>query len=591
MKNNKSIIQMIFIISILFPLIFSLGNWNTIKSNSTIDNKLLNSQDSQFGYLIITTEEFSNSLAPLRIWKSQKGLDAVIITTDEIDQEYSGVDLQEKIKNCIIDYYQNHDLKWVLLAGDNEDVPSRYVWAQENYPYDGNVVSCDSYYADLDNNWNLNHDDKYGYIGDSYDFHAEVYVGRLSANNKAEMAKLVERILNYEMDPDIGAWMNTAIFAGAFICFEEDWNSDGVPDLLEADRNQYGNFLASRLPKNWTYNTLGESEGLKASDYKFNLSLTGFNLRSLIKNGVSVGSIYGHGNPGAIKRMIWTTDYDGDGLFDWDGSPYEGGSPIDIASYPELLSTDMDKISPNNDHLGCYYLMGCSNGQFDLPEDCLAEYFLKDGAIVSIAGSYLVWGEDNWTVREGGGWYSEGLCARFYENLFQCKRPGQALALAKEDYWNDRIASGVSAVEPGWENKTLKQFNLFGDPEIPIWLGIPKKLNCSFVNQSSSTLVRLTVDNDPVENVTVTVMIDTHLAFLGKTNGTGYLEIPYTYDQLLNYDLVATKMGYVPYLSMQDKIPIPNNGPSIPSFNLIIIVLISFLSITSLILKIRDKYF
>ncbi|MEJ2250563.1 MAG: C25 family cysteine peptidase [Candidatus Lokiarchaeota archaeon] len=514
MKNKKWIFLLICIISILFPLFFSFSNQNISNSNSEVDNKLLNSQDSESWYLIITTEEFSNSLEPLRIWKSQKGLETVIITTDDIDQEYTGVDLQEKIKNCIIDYYQNHNLKWVLLAGDNEDVPSRYVWAPANYTSD-EIVSCDSYYADLDGNWDLNHDNKYGYIGDSYNFHAEVYVGRLSANNKVEMANLVNRIINYETNPDLGEWMNTALFAGAFICFEEDWNSDGVPDLLEADRNQYGNFLASRLPKNWTYNTLGEVDGDKATDYKYNLSLTESNLKLLIKNGASVGSVYGHGNPGAIRRMVWTTDYDSDGLFDWDGSPYEGGSPIDIASYPALLSTDMSKISPNNEHLGCYYLMGCSNGRFDVPEDCLAEYFLKDAAIVSIAGSYLVWGEDNWTVREGGGWYSEGLCARFYEDLFQYRRPGQALALAKEDYWNDRIASGVRAVEPGWENKTLKQFNLFGDPEIPIWLGIPKKLNCTFVNQTSSTLVMLTADNDPVKNVTVTVMIDNRLAFVG----------------------------------------------------------------------------
>ncbi|TFF88089.1 MAG: hypothetical protein EU550_01965 [Promethearchaeota archaeon] len=587
MKSKHFLLLFIFLIFFVNPLLSLESNVNNSSKNPIRANSLHIQSQTDGNYLIITTSLYEKSLEPLKLWKDQKGIDTTIITVEAIESDYSGEDIPEKIKNCIKDYHDNYDVEWVLLAGDNDDVPSRYAYAPENYPYDGNLVSCDSYYADLDNDWDLNDDSKYGYIGDDYDFIPEVYVGRLSANNEAQMRDLVNRILKYEREPTIGDWMEMALYAGSFIAFEEDWNNDGVTDLLEIDGNQYGNYLKDRLPENFSFVTLGETGGIKSTDYDYNKSISTSNLREAIQNGSTIGVIDGHGNPGGIYRMIWTEDVDGDGLFDWDGSPYEDGSPVDSVSYLDLWGTYMNKISPQ-EKLGVFFLLGCSNGQFDYFQDCLAEYFIKDSAIACIAGSYVTWAEDNWTARPEAGWYSQGLCTRFFDELLKYKRPGMALALAKEDYIYDRISSGLDPVEPGWENKTLKQFNLFGDPEIPIWLGKPKMLNASFTNQTSTTLCRIMAENQSIENATITVTIDGHIAFLGKTNNSGFIELPYTYQQVNDYIVTATKLGYVPFQTPKYT---PNTGPSIPGFLPIIILLISMFSIASIIRKMRITEF
>jgi len=586
-RYKKNYYSLVILICFLFVPILSM-----IKDDLTVIDSKINLKTSDYStkdvnYLIITIDNFYEALGPLAIWKTQKGLISKIITVEDIELAYLGKDRAEKIKNCIRDYYQYNNTRWVLLAGDIEHVPSRYVYTPEGFPYDGDYVNCDSYYSDLDNNWDLNDDRIWGSNQDNFDYHAEVYIGRLSAKSETEMEHLVENILNYEKNPPIGSWMTHALHAGAFINFNEDWNYNGEIDLVEADKNRYSNFLARRLPFNWSYITFGETSGLKTTDYPYNHSLTSLNLENVINNGASIGTIMAHGNPTGLKRMIWTVDYDSDGIFDCNGNPSSGGRHIDYADYPSLLDTATANLHPQSNKLGMYYLLGCSNGQFDKPADCVTEYFLKNAAIGCIGGSYVVWAEDNWTERMNGGWYSEGLCARFLEYLFLYNRPGQALALSKEDYLNDRINSGITAVEPLWENKTLKQFNLFGDPEIPIWLNIPKKLNVERVitgkDSNPSFLLEITANNLPIENVTVTITNGTELLWISKTNNTGIVEVPLPWNLIGELTITANKLNYI-----SSQIPSNDNQSDekvIIGFSIPILIVISFFSICIIIMR------
>ncbi len=567
----------LFILISFFPIQDSrqIRREDRIVSNFNIHSSL----SGDVKYLIITTNIFEDSLKNLAIWKTQKGLTSQIITIDAVQQQYSGVDLEEQIKNCINDFYSNKNTEWVLLAGDNEHIPSRYAMAVETWPYDGDVVSCDSYYSDLDNNWDLNGNSDWADIGDDYDYHAEVYVGRLSANTRSEMANLVKNIINYEKIPSVGSWMTHALYSGAFLNFDQDWNGDGNPDILEGDRNRVGNFLASRLPQNWSYTTLGETEGLKPTDYPYNMTLSSENLESTINSGASIGCLMGHGNPTKMGRMIWVEDFDSDGLFDYNSTPvgYNGGTgvPIDSSGSLPLIDSATVNYSPLDEKLGMYYLVGCSNGMFDIDDDCLTEYFLKNAAIGCIGGAYVVWGEDNWTERAHGGWYAEGLCARFFEQLFQHNHPGQALALAKEDYVSDRINSGIPALYPGWEEKTLKQFNLFGDPEVPVWLNIPKSLKFSRITElnesTTSFILNATANNEIGENITITLTEKNDLIWMGKTNSSGLVEVPYSWNSLTGKVLTASKESYIPYQEIY------STPGSIPGFNPAIILIVCFI--------------
>lgn len=577
----------IFLIIILFSTIPTSKYYSNssldISPSPQLNNSVLN---SNVDYLIITINDFKGTLEPLVMWKTQKGLVTKIETVQSINTTYSGRNLEERIKNCISSYYTDNNTKWVLLAGDDIHVPSLLVISDDNYTYDGDFVSCDSFYTDLNNNWDLNGD---GYWGDrhndEFDYEPEVYVGRLPANNKNEMSNLIQKLLNYEKNPLIGNWMTHAVYSSAILAFNQDWNNGGENlDFGECDGNRFMNFTNHHLPDYWSSTILALGTGIKTSDYPYNLSSNYANFKNVIENGGSIGTFNFHGSKTGLHYEEWIVDYDGDGLFDYTDDPYFGdGVPIDDSEWYYLTDTHYYPLESEESKLGMFFILSCSTGTFDHFEDCLAEYFLKNIAIGCIASSQVTWGEDQWTERENGGWYSEGIGFRFWEQLFQNNQPGKALALAKEDYMADRIDSGVDADFPEWEDKALKQYNLLGCPEVPIWLNIPEKLNItisSYTNESAT--LQVIANQLPIENATVTVMKDGDLLWKGNTSETGEIEVPYNNDQLDGMILTASKNGFVPFQTQQE---IPSK--LIGGYDLIItyIILLGFIGISMVYIK------
>nr|WP_147663025.1 C25 family cysteine peptidase [Candidatus Prometheoarchaeum syntrophicum] len=513
-------------------------------------------------YLIITGEKMAETLKPLAEWKSQKGLRSIIMNVENISRDFSGSDLPEKIKNCINEFYQNNQTTWVVLAGDFDTVPTREAYSQEDYPSDGDTVSCDYYYSDLDHDWDSNNDSVWGSDDDDKDFVAEVYVGRLCTNKIAEMEHMVQNIIQYETDPDVGPWMTRALYAGAFLVFDSDYNDNDTVDFGECDANRNHNFLADRLPENWTSVILAEDEGLKKSSYPYDLPLNEVSLQEQINSGFSTGYIVGHGGPQRMIRVIFDTDFDGDGLFDYTADPYnEGGNKTDVDWVYDLISTN-GAMNLTNNRLGMYYLGGCSTGTFDDENDCLSEYFLKTAAIGCIAGSRVVWGEDQWTEREHGGWYSDGLSVRFWEQLYIYNQPGKALSNAKADYVADRESLGPDADNktyyPNWEQKVLKQFNLLGDPEVNLWQTLPDALNITHIPSSSNETMKYVVSstNGTMAGICVTAVIGTELMWKGYSDENGKVEIPYSEEEMKLMSVTANEDQYIPSIIKEDpKIP------------------------------------
>lgn len=529
--------------------------------------------DKSIDYLIITIDDFESILEPLAIWKTQKGLVSKIEIMSNINIKYSGVSQPERIKNCIKDYYENNNTQWVLLAGDHNHVPSKYEYCDDDFPYDGDVVTCDSYYTDIDDN-------------SKFDYEAEVYVGRLTANNGTEMESLVQRILNYEKNPPIGSWMSNAIFAGSILQFDQDYNDDSIVDYGECDGNRVNNFIKNLLPDNWTSIFLAQTEGVKGSDNYSDIQLDYNNLRNAINDGCSINTIFAHGSPQSMGIDEWIIDYDGDMLFDYTADPFfEGGIPIDVSQRTSLIDTSYAYLKPEDDKLGLFYLGSCSTGTFDDDSDCLSEYFLKNAAIGCVAASHVAWGEDQWYERDHGGWFIEGLGFRLWEQLFQYNQPGKALALAKADYVSDRNSSAEPNDYPEWGNKTLKQYNLLGDPEVPIWLSIPKQLNISDItpqNGSSTTLnLQITADNDPIQGVTITYTKNENLIWKGQTNENGTVEVPISQIDIGGNVLTASKIGFLPY---QVDLPQDEDVSSIAGYNVfgISFIILSFICISSI---------
>ena len=541
-------------------------------------------------YLIITIESFKPFLEPLAKWKTQKGVTAKIELIGDLITQYSGRNRAEKIKNCIIDYNNKYSTKWVLLAGDNDHVPSQEVKAPEDFPYDGDFVKCDSYYTDLDNNWDLNNDGYWGHYGDELDYEAEVYVGRLPADNEDQMRQLVQKILAYEKRPTPGSWMSHAMFAGSILQFDQDWNNDSIVDYGECDGNRVNNCIKTLLPDNLTSASLAITKGVKGSSYYTDYNLNYSTLKDNIINGCSIGTIFAHGSPTGVGIDEWTKDRDGDLLFDYTDNPFEGGGiAVDEMERSTLVDTSLIDFTPEDNKTGIFYFGSCSTGTFDHPVECLAEKFLRNAAIGVIAASHVAWGEDQWYERDHGGWFIEGLGFRFYEQLFQYNQPGKALALAKADYMADRINSSEPIEYSDWGNKTLKQYNLLGDPEVPIWLSIPKQLNIS-LNQSSTNdntpfTLMVTADGAPVQNATITYTRGNDLFWKGITNENGTIDVPLSNGELNGKTLTVSKIGYLPY---QESLP-QIDSDSIPGYDVVITFTISSGIILIYLMRLKKK--
>lgn len=100
-------------------------------------------------YLVITTDELASAFTPLIEWKNKTGIPAEIRTLEWIKTNtILGVDDAETIRNFIKWAYQKWGTQYVLLGGDTDVIPTRFVFTNTMN------VSTDLYYSDLDGNWN-----------------------------------------------------------------------------------------------------------------------------------------------------------------------------------------------------------------------------------------------------------------------------------------------------------------------------------------------------------------------------------------------------------------------------------------------------
>jgi hypothetical protein len=174
----------------------------------------------RYNFVIITSSTFAASFEPLKQYRISKGVTTNIITVEWIYANYpgnrpdGGSDNQTKIRNFIIDAYNNWGTKYVLLAGDgdsadkggesgNNIIPARLMYD----PKEDEYVPADFYYGCLDGTFDGDRDGLYGenndgVSGGDVDFVAEVYVGRAAVDSVTEVNNFVRKTLAYEGSAD-----------------------------------------------------------------------------------------------------------------------------------------------------------------------------------------------------------------------------------------------------------------------------------------------------------------------------------------------------------------------------------------------------
>lgn len=166
-------------------------------------------------WVAIADESLAGVLQPLVEHRCSRGESGLLLTLQWIGENYAGWDLQEKLRNCLVDLYWNQGLVYAVLVGDSGPTAriSSFIRSGE-IPMN---TFTDLYYADLDGNWDANGNHLYGEVDDGMDYYADIHVGRLPSDDPVEVAVMVSRIIGYEESPPGGSWRTTALLCGAGI--------------------------------------------------------------------------------------------------------------------------------------------------------------------------------------------------------------------------------------------------------------------------------------------------------------------------------------------------------------------------------------
>ena len=417
-----------------------------------------------FEYVIITSERLQdydgeNNFHDLCNYRSNNGLNAKIVTVEEINSGYSGEDLQEKIRNFIKYAYNNWNTEYILLGGDTDIVPARRVRVASHY--DGNhaaggsiinYMPSDLYYSCLDGNFNGDGDDDWGEGCDNVDLIAEVYIGRASVGDETEVSNFVKKTLGYENSED--DYLKKALWVGEFlgfggeasfanimkdqnigVCNKDGYSTIGLP---EDEFEIYGEDAYHLYESGYTVDRL----------YERNFSWEKGMLISKINNNVHLINHLGHANY-FVNMKVGTNDI----------------------------------VDFNNDKYCIIYSQGCLSGAFDAPNyskfkdanqlpcngpecleyfnrDCIAEYLTvktDNAAVAGIWNARYGWGRRDSTDGPSNRYDREFWDAIFNEGI---KEIGRANQDSKED--------NIYRISESCMRWCYYGLNLFGDPALKI---------------------------------------------------------------------------------------------------------------------------
>ncbi len=392
-----------------------------------------------YDYLIITADAYKRNFDTLINFYNGRGIKTQLISTTTIYTTMTGADNQEKIRNYIIQEYQNSGIEFVLLAGDVELVPARgfYCEVQSSSVYTDDGIPADLYYSALDGNWNTDGDALLAEIGED-DLLPDLSVSRFTFSNLTELNILINKTVKYLTDPVLGELKNP-LMAGEFLYDDpETWGADYL-DLLIGYHEDNG-YTTTGIPEDNYITKLYDKEG----------TWTASDLIAEINAGHSFIHHDGHSNYTYTMRM---DNYD-------------------------VTNANFSLVNGVNHNYTLVYTSGCMCGGFDY-DDCIAEKFVSiDNFAVSFIGNSRY------------GWFNEGqtegpsihIHREFADALYGDRTA--SIAMAHKESKID-TAPWVNAAGQ-WGEGALRwcfyDCNVLGDPAMNIWTDEPEVITVNYSN-------------------------------------------------------------------------------------------------------------
>jgi hypothetical protein len=502
----------------------SMAALNNLNTNTNINKRIIDlaqnasmlaaypsrsEREGEYEILIITPQQFEGNYQELKDLYFIRGFKTEIATTENIDAQGNGQDLQEKIRNYIIAEYQAHGIQHVLLGGDEEYIPHRgfYCLVHSSSDYEDYNIPSDLYYSALDGNWNTNGDNKWGEIGED-DLLPDVSVARFPVSNASQLQRIIHKTKMYQDSPVQGELRNN-ISAGEQLWTDPLTYGEDYLELLFGYHNDNG-YTTDGVPENYNFNKLYDSE----------MYWDGYTLINAINQGTTFIHHSGHANETYVMRLN-ISDINNQNFAQTNGVTH---------NYPII------------------YTHGCLCGAFD-QNDCIGE------AMVLI-DNFAVAGAFNSRY----GWFNEGqtegpsahLQREFVDALYHDKecRLGAAHMIS-------RIETAPWVNAPGqWEENALRWCfyccNIFGDPMLGVWTDEPMSIVTDYpeyVEPGTTTFpVTVTSNGSPVEGLMCVIIYEGEMMGCCQTdaNGQAVIEIPGGLGDATTADLIVSGNNCLP---------------------------------------------
>ena len=398
--------------------------------------------------LVVCTSRDETAIQPYIDWKMEKGfsVEKIVVAT--------GTNVKTTIQNA---YNTNNNILYVQLVGDWADIKSD-IGTGQSAPMDpqlGCVVGSD--------------------------FYPDICIGRLSANSAAHVTVQVDKIIQYEKTPDMGADWYTKSTGIA--------SNQGPGDDNELDYQHVQTIYEDKLDP-YTYSSQSQIYDPTATIAMVNTA---------VNTGTSIINYCGHGS-----ATSWGTTG---------------------------FSNNNVNALTNGTKLPVIFSVACNNGNFHDPTDCFAEAWLKKsggGAIIFLGGSI----SQPWDPPMRGEDYFDDMLVGGYD---YSAHPGQNGINSNEG--RTTIGAAVfnglvlmcteSGQTDDWE--TAKTWNIFGDPSMQMRTDTPGDLmlsnNIVLVGVPFTTTI--TGTGGPVEGAMV-CLSQSGQYFSGVTDATGTVSITNT---------------------------------------------------------------
>jgi hypothetical protein len=391
--------------------------------------------------LVIVYDDFANGAQTYIDWKTEKGLPVEVIKTSTLNGQGQNA---QAIKGLITKRYNNAQkppLDYVLLVGDFEHITTLF-----------GIGGCssDSRYVTIDGN----------------DYFPDVVIGRISVKNKKQLANAINKVVNYEREPNLN---NTAWFLQGLTVSssqsQDDQNAQFCGDILEEN-------------------------GYTHVDYFFESSHnnSAANVRQAINQGRSWISYFGHGSGTA-----WSSTT----------PPFSNQHVMDLT---------------NNRKLPVITDISCDNGHFDASWDCFAEVWIKYSETAGAAGIFSASRSTpfGWTDQLGRG----VTVAHFRRGYLTF---GAAAYFGKM-YMYERYAEGPG----GTTEEVFQHYLVFGDPELNLWSDVPAEPTVDHPAEieegtGGDVTIEVLADGAPLKRALVHVWRDGEFDAVGRTDAQGRL--------------------------------------------------------------------